>query len=110
MRGLVVVVAMVLTGGVFTIAQAVPPGLTLDFDGGEEGKVVFSGSKHSDEGMHCSTCHMATFDVSRASQITWPDHRGEQFCFSCHNGEKAFAPRRNCRQCHEDVPEDDAES
>jgi c(7)-type cytochrome triheme protein len=109
MKILVVILAVALASGVVTIAQAVPPGLTVEFDGKGEGRVVFSGTTHADEDMHCTSCHMAKFDVSRAAQISWADHRADQFCFTCHNGERAFAARRNCAQCHEEVPEDDAE-
>jgi hypothetical protein len=39
-------------------AWAVPPGLTVEFDGNGEGKVIFAGAKHTVTGMHCSNCHM----------------------------------------------------
>jgi c(7)-type cytochrome triheme protein len=107
MKTRVVLSAIFLALGAIGFAQAVPPGLTLEFDGQGEGRVIFSGTEHSGTGMYCSDCHMAKFDVSRASRITRPDHNTDQFCFSCHNGEMAFAPRRNCARCHEE--EDDWE-
>lgn len=93
--------AAVLTGQ----AGAVPPGFELEFDGDEEGLVIFSGAIHSGEGMYCTDCHMSKFDVSRAAEISWADHRRDQYCFSCHNGEIAFAPRRNCTNCHQADPD-----
>jgi hypothetical protein len=28
------------------------------------------------------------------------DHKRRQFCFVCHDGERAFAARSNCGRCH----------
>ena len=84
----------------FGTARAVPPGLTIEFDGNGEGKVVFAGAQHTGPGMHCSNCHMEIFYVSRNSQITRADHRRHQACFVCHDGERAFAARSNCDRCH----------
>lgn len=81
-------------------ARAVPPGLTIEFDGNGEGKVIFAGARHAGQGMHCSNCHMEIFYVSRNSQITRADHRRHQACFVCHDGERAFAARSNCDRCH----------
>jgi c(7)-type cytochrome triheme protein len=50
--------------------------------------------------MHCADCHLEIFDVSRSSQIKRADHRRRQFCFACHDGVVAFAPRSNCERCH----------
>lgn len=81
-------------------AGAVPPGFTIEFDGNGEGAVRFAGATHTGKGMHCNDCHLEIFDVSRSSQITRPDHRRRQFCFTCHDGVVAFAPRSNCDRCH----------
>jgi c(7)-type cytochrome triheme protein len=78
----------------------VPPGLTIEFDGNGEGKVIFAGAKHTGTGMHCSNCHMEVFYVSRSAQITQAVHKRKNFCFVCHDGEKAFASRKNCNRCH----------
>jgi c(7)-type cytochrome triheme protein len=97
--------AVVLTVGLVGPAAAVPPGLTLEFDGNGEGKVMFAGAKHTGEGMHCSNCHMEIFYVSRSAQITRADHKRNQFCFVCHDGKRAFASRKNCDRCHEEPEE-----
>jgi c(7)-type cytochrome triheme protein len=81
-------------------AFAVPPGLTIEFDGNGEGKVTFRGAQHTGPGMHCSNCHFELFDVSRSSQISRADHRRKQACFACHDGKTAFASRSNCDRCH----------
>lgn len=100
------VMTLVIAVGLIRFAQAVPPGLTLEFEAPREGKVLFEGNVHSGTGMYCADCHMAIFDVSRAAQITRADHSREVYCFTCHNGEIAFAPRRNCSNCHAEDPDD----
>jgi len=86
-------------------AHAVPPGFTLKFDGKGEGEVLFAGATHTGTGMHCSNCHFDLFDVSRSAQIRRADHRRSRFCFACHDGTHAFAPRSNCERCHAAVEE-----
>jgi c(7)-type cytochrome triheme protein len=102
-RAALVLAALALTAGLASRSWAVPPGFTLEFDGNGEGRVIFEGARHTGSGMHCSNCHMDTFYVSRNSQITRPDHRRRQFCFVCHDGDRAFAARQNCERCHEEV-------
>lgn len=84
------------------VALAVPPGLTIEFDGNGEGKVLFRGGSHAEAGAHCADCHFELFDVSRSSQITRADHRKSASCFNCHDGKQTFAARANCDRCHED--------
>ena len=104
-RVVVAAAAVLLATWSAGLAWAVPPGLTLEFDGNGEGKVTFAGAKHTGKGMHCSNCHMDVFYVSRSSQITRADHKRKVFCFVCHEGERAFAPRKNCERCHEEPEE-----
>lgn len=100
MRRLPVIAAIMLAAGVVGYARAVPPGFTLEFEGSGEPTVIFTGNVHSGTGMYCGDCHLQIFDVSRSAQITRADHNRNQYCFVCHNGETAFAARRNCTTCH----------
>ena len=53
----------------------------------------------------CDTCHMALFPMKRDGvKISFADHTAGKFCFSCHNGKKAFAYTTNCSNCHAKVP------
>jgi len=99
-RVAVALAGVVLAVGLVGIAWAVPPGFTLEFDGNGEGKVTFTGARHTGPGMHCSNCHMDVFYVSRSAPITRADHKRRNFCFVCHDGEKAFAAKQNCERCH----------
>jgi c(7)-type cytochrome triheme protein len=103
-----VLLGIVAAAVLIPLAQAVPPMLELEFDGQGEGRVVFSGKVHSGTGMQCADCHLAIFDVARHSRISLRDHRQDVYCFTCHNGETAFAARRNCTNCHAEEPDDDA--
>ncbi|AHE98236.1 c(7)-type cytochrome triheme domain-containing protein [Thioalkalivibrio paradoxus] len=102
MRSAVLLAVIALLAMASFPVQSVPPGLTLDFLNEDAGHVTFSGTTHAEAGMHCASCHLSIFDVSRAARISRADHRSDQFCFGCHDGEKAFAARGNCESCHQD--------
>lgn len=91
---------ILVTGCWLPPAQSVPPGLVLEFVNEDAGTVVFSGTTHGEAGLHCASCHLSVFDVSRAARISRPDHHTDQFCFGCHDGGQAFAARGNCSRCH----------
>ncbi len=82
-------------------AFAVPPGEELVFEGGPK-PVIFSGQIHADHGLKCKDCHTSIFKKEKGdAKIAFMDHlAGKQYCFACHNGTKAFAPKSNCNKCH----------
>jgi MtrB/PioB family decaheme-associated outer membrane protein len=84
-----------------TRAFAVPPGEELTFEGGPK-PVIFSGQIHADHGLKCKDCHTSIFKKEKGdAKITFADHlAGKQYCYACHNGTKAFAPKGNCAKCH----------
>jgi c(7)-type cytochrome triheme protein len=83
-------------------SMAVPPGKTSEFKGGKMGKVVLDGKKHADAGNKCNDCHPKPFQMKKdIVKITQPDHKEDKFCFSCHNGEKAFKASTSCKKCHQ---------
>ncbi|OGW56659.1 MAG: hypothetical protein A2Z09_02365 [Nitrospirae bacterium RBG_16_43_8] len=99
---LAIAVAVVFAGS----AIAVGPGKTLEFPGGEKGKVVFDGKIHADKGNKCAACHPAIFPMKGPGKegtvkITAPHKAGEQ-CGTCHDGTKAFSStdEANCAKCH----------
>ena len=81
---------------------AVPSGKTVEFAAEKSpGKVVFDGKVHADKGLKCMDCHKGLFKMKKgADKITQADHKEGKFCFSCHNGTKAFAAAENCAKCH----------
>jgi DmsE family decaheme c-type cytochrome len=82
-------------------ALAVPPGEELVFEGGPK-PVIFSGQVHADHGLKCKDCHTSLFKKEKGNaKIAFEDHAaGKQYCFACHNGTQAFAPKGNCNKCH----------
>lgn len=103
MRGRFLAAAALVAVLAASAALAVPPGLSIEFDGNGEGKVTFRGGPHAEAGAHCSDCHFELFDVSRSSQIARADHRRATYCFACHDGKQSFAARGQCDRCHEEA-------
>jgi len=84
-----------------TQSFAVPPDEELTFEGGPK-PVIFSGKVHADHGLACKDCHTSLFKKEKGNaKIAFEDHAaGKQYCFACHNGTKAYAPKGNCNKCH----------
>lgn len=88
--------------GLIGTALAVPPGKTVDFEGGALGKVVFDGKAHADKGLKCNDCHTKIFQMKKGEKIKMADMNAGKNCGTCHNGEKAFksSDPANCAKCH----------
>ena len=96
--GLIIALAL----GVSLPTVAVPPGMKIEFTKSPMGKVVFDGNVHPAKGILCDSCHPKIFEQKKGTaQIKLADHeKGEKFCFACHNGKAAWAPKDNCNKCH----------
>ncbi len=95
----VLVFAVVLTFVLAASVYAVGPGKTVEFAGGGEGKVVFSGDTHKVN--KCNDCHPDPFKMKKGTvKITKADHVAGKFCGKCHDGKKAFVQEGNCGKCH----------
>ncbi len=85
---------------VSTQALAVPSDEELTFEGGPK-PVIFSGKVHADKGLLCKDCHTGIFKKEKGNaKIAFEDHTEGKYCFTCHNGSKAFATKGNCAKCH----------
>jgi c(7)-type cytochrome triheme protein len=97
---LVLIVAIAFVGS----AMAVGPGKTIEYTGGEAGKVIFNGSTHGTaQGMKCPDCHPKLFEMKKgAFKMIKEDHGKETGCGACHNGTKAFSQsdEKECGKCH----------
>lgn len=102
MKTFLTTIITVMAIGFFSLASAVPPGMTVEFTKSPMGKVVFSGQVHADKGLKCDDCHPKIFEQKKGTaQIKMEDHqKGEKFCFTCHNGTKSFKADGNCNRCH----------
>ncbi len=96
----VLAVLVIWAGG--QAVMAVPAGKKLVFDGGNMGRVTFSGKIHAEAGNKCKACHTDIFEMKHGTaEITYADHKkGEAYCFACHNGTVAHEPTGNCKKCH----------
>lgn len=99
MKKLAILVTLLAIVAFIGSALAVPPGKTAEFEGGAMGKVVFDGKTHADAGLKCMDCHPKIFAMKREVKVTAP-HKAGEFCFTCHDGSKAFEFKGNCAKCH----------
>jgi c(7)-type cytochrome triheme protein len=85
-------------------AMAVGPGKTVEYAGGEAGKVMFNGDTHGPkQGMKCNDCHPKPFAMKKgAFKMIKDDHGKADFCGKCHDGQKAFSQstEADCGKCH----------
>lgn len=87
--------------GIYATAMAIPPGTTMEFTNSPMGKVVLDGNSHTAKGVMCDGCHPKPFEQKKGvAKITMADHDAGKFCFTCHNGKKAWASKDNCNKCH----------
>lgn len=100
MKKAVLAVVLVIAVAFAVSSFAVPPGKTIEFEGGAMGKVVFDGQKHADAGLKCTNCHPSIFPMKKGEvKITAP-HEAGKFCATCHDGTKAFDVNADCARCH----------
>lgn len=102
MKKFMVLVAVLVLCGV-TVAVAVPPGKTLEFDKSSMGTVTFSGKIHKDAGVKCMECHnkdMFPKMKQGTVSITMDEIYAGKLCGVCHNGKRAFEAKKNCSRCH----------
>jgi c(7)-type cytochrome triheme protein len=93
-------VAFALVGS----AMAVGPGKSVEYAGGDAGKVIFNGDTHGmKQGMKCNDCHPKPFAMKKATfKMTKEDHGKPDMCGKCHDGQKAFSQsdEKTCGKCH----------
>jgi c(7)-type cytochrome triheme protein len=104
MRLTILLLCLIVAVAFVGIAIASPPGKTVEYAGGEQGKVIFDGSTHSvAQGMKCPDCHPKLFPMKRGEyKMTLEDHASETGCGACHNGTQAFSQsdEADCAKCH----------
>src|SRR4030043_675965 len=104
MRFTILLLTLVVTIAFVGSAIATPPGKTVEYAGGEQGKVVFNGDTHGmKQGMKCPDCHPKPFAMKKgAFKMTKEDHGKPDFCGKCHDGTKAFSQstEADCVKCH----------
>ena len=84
-------------------AFATPAGKSVEFKGGDKGKVVFDGKLHAAKGAKCNDCHPKTFQMKAgAAKITMAAMNKGENCGTCHDGKKAFksSDEASCNKCH----------
>ncbi|MBM4136676.1 MAG: hypothetical protein FJ241_07580 [Nitrospira sp.] len=97
---LVLIIAVAFLGS----AIASPPGKSVEYAGGDAGKVIFNGDTHgAKQGMKCNDCHPKPFAMKKgAFKMTKEGHSKAEYCGICHDGKKAFSQstEADCGKCH----------
>jgi c(7)-type cytochrome triheme protein len=105
------ILCLIVSVAFIGIALASPPGKTVEYAGGDVGKVIFDGSTHSvAQGMKCPDCHPKLFPMKRGVyKMTKEDHASENGCGACHNGTAAFSQtdEADCMKCHKKAEEEE---
>ena len=90
-------------------AMAVGPGKTVEYAGGDSGKVVYSGDTHGPaQGLKCADCHPKPFGMKKGSfKMTKEDHGKPDYCGKCHDGKEhngkvvfSQSAETDCGKCH----------
>jgi c(7)-type cytochrome triheme protein len=109
MRLMILVLVLLVSVAFVGSAVAVPPGKTIEYADGDQGKVIFSGDTHGPkQGMKCNDCHPKPFAMKKGSfKMTKEDHGKPDYCGKCHdgtehNGKVIFSQSdpANCAKCH----------
>jgi c(7)-type cytochrome triheme protein len=68
-----------------------------------ERAVTFGHQIHT-QAIRCASCHPGIFKAKQgANNVVFADHGGQRYCFTCHDGQKAFS-WNNCNRCHAKLP------
>jgi c(7)-type cytochrome triheme protein len=106
MKIAILILSILVSLAFVSSAMAVLPGKTIEYPGGDSGKVIFSGDTHgTKQGLKCGDCHTnpKLFEMKKnAFKMTKEDHGKETGCGACHNGKKAFSQSdaKDCGKCH----------
>ncbi len=101
----ILVVAIAFVGS----AMATPPGKTVEYAGGDQGKVIFNGDTHGPkQGLKCNDCHAKPFAMKKgAFKMTKEDHGKPDYCGKCHDGKEhngkvvfSQSTETECGKCH----------
>lgn len=104
MKTATILISIIVSIALAAAAFAVTPGKSIEYPGGEAGKVIFNGDTHgAKQGMKCNDCHPKPFGMKKGSfKMTKESHEKGEYCGICHNGTKAFAQNTeaDCGKCH----------
>lgn len=98
MKKIIVLVVLIISIALVGSALAVPKGKSASFDS-KMGAVTFSGDTHAAAGLKCNSCHAGIFPMKAGSAFAAP-HKTDASCGACHNGDKAFSVKKDCKMCH----------
>jgi c(7)-type cytochrome triheme protein len=104
-----IILSFLIAIALTTSAMAVLPGKTVEYAGGEAGKVVFKGDTHGPkQGLKCADCHPKPFGMKKGDfKMSKDDHGKADFCGKCHDGKEhngtvvfSQSTEADCGKCH----------
>ncbi len=98
MKKFIILVVLVISMALVGAAMATPKGKSASFDT-KMGAVTFSADTHAAAGLKCNSCHSSIFPMKAGAAFAAP-HKTDASCGSCHNGDKAFSAKKDCKMCH----------
>jgi c(7)-type cytochrome triheme protein len=109
MKFATILLSLIIAVAFVSSAMAVLPGKTVEFAGGELGKVVFSGDSHGPKaGLKCADCHPKPFAMKKGDfKMKKEDHGNTELCGKCHDGKEhngkvifSQSDEASCGKCH----------
>ncbi len=95
----ILLVVLVLSLALIGTAFALPKGKVKVIET-KMGKVTFSSDIHVEKGLKCMDCHKTIFKMAKGSLKQPMPHKVGDACGACHNGEKSFSVKKDCKKCH----------
>ena len=94
----VLMLSLALVGTVF----AMPPKKVKVVETPKMGgtTVTFSSDIHVAKGLKCKDCHTKVFQMKKGELKQPVPHKTGEACGTCHNGERAFSVKKDCKRCH----------
>jgi c(7)-type cytochrome triheme protein len=109
MKLVTIILSLFIAVAFVSTAMAVLPGKTVEYAGGDTGKVVFNGDTHGPkQGLKCADCHPKPFAMKKGEfKMKKEDHGKPDFCGKCHDGKEhngkvvfSQSSEADCAKCH----------
>ena len=100
MKKIAILVTLLIAVAFIGTAMATPKGKSTIYEN-KFGKVEFSSDAHgAAAGLKCTDCHPKMFPMKKDSTNMPTPHKIGESCGVCHDGERAFSQKKDCKACH----------
>jgi len=95
----ILIIILMLSVALVGTAFALPKGKVKVVET-KMGTVTFSSDIHTAAGVKCMECHKSIFKMKKGELKQPIPHKIGVACGNCHNGERAFSVKKDCKRCH----------